>query len=201
MKVALARSLGALAAGVMLAAPLSGQTAGGPKHEFGVDLGIAYSNIASPVSGGSSVSVVQLTTPVDVRVGFLAPGPLSWELRFVGSFQNESSGGFSLTIYSFMPDVNLIYRLGAGAGQRQLLGPYLTAGLGARVTGESSSGGGGSNSGLNVPINLGLGTRTALGSGAFRGELYLAFTPKNGNIGPDGNEITLGVRAGISLWH
>jgi len=200
MRIALAGSIGALA-GVMLAAPLVGQTAGMPKHEFGVDLGLAYSNIASPVSGGSSLSVVGITTPVDVRVGFVAPGPLSWELRFVGSFMNESSGGFSLTIYSFMPDVNLLYRLGAGKGQWHLLGPYLTAGLGVKVTGESSSPGGGSNSGLNVPINVGLGTRTPLGSGAFRGELYLAFTPKNGNVGPDGNEITAGVRAGISLWH
>ena len=201
MRIALAGSMGALAAGVMLAAPLRGQTAGMPKHEFGVDLGLTYSNIASPAAGGSSVSVVAITTPVDVRVAFLSPDPVSWELRFIGSYMNESSGGFSVTIYSFMPDVNVLYRLGTGTGPWHLLGPYLTAGLGARVIGESSSGGGGSNAGLNVPVNVGIGTRTALGSGAFRGELYLAFTPKNGNVGPDGNEITVGVRAGISLWH
>ena len=198
MRITLAVSIGIVAAGLGSAAPAQGQTTGMPTHEFGVDLGVAYHNIASSVSGGSSVSEFSVATPVDLRVGFISASPTSLELRLVASLLTASGGGATVTAYSLMPDVNVLYKLGAGHGPHNLLGPYFTAGVGAGLSGISD---GSSTSGVNVTINVGVGARGAFGTGATRGEFFVAYTPKNDKIGPAGNEITMGVRLGISLWH
>lgn len=160
-----------------------------PEHEFGVDLGIAYNSI----SGGNGVFL--LNTPLDVRVGFVSATKLSWEGRFSLNFA-ATSGASAL---SFTPDVNVLYKLGTGHGPHNLLGPYLTAGVGTGI--QSLKVAGVTNSGANFTVNAGIGTRAAAGSGAWRFEGFVAYTPKNTKIGPFGNQFTIGARVGLSLWH
>src|SRR5438445_6681923 len=69
---------------------------GGAKHEFGIDLGVAYVK-PSNVSGGMSIQ-----TPVDVRFGFVPrSGKMMWEPRLSLTF-NTVGGN---TSYLFTPQV------------------------------------------------------------------------------------------------
>src|SRR5438046_6694668 len=58
--------------------------AGGPKNEIGVDLGAAYSHTGSGCA--TDCGTFGLGTPVDIRWGFMARGPLSFEPRFTLSY-------------------------------------------------------------------------------------------------------------------
>ena len=52
------------------------------EREFGVDLAAVYTK---PSCDGCSGHIISFATPVDVRMGFLSGGPLSFEVRFTGS--------------------------------------------------------------------------------------------------------------------
>src|SRR4051794_14835107 len=67
-------------------------SSGGPKNEIGVDLGAAYSHTGSGCS--ASCGSFGLGTPVDIRWGFMANGPLSFEPRF--TFNYLTGGGSHL---------------------------------------------------------------------------------------------------------
>jgi len=156
------------------------------EHELGVDLALVYQ---SP-SGGSGV--FRIMTPVDVRLGFVSSHSLSFEPRLTMVVASTSGS----TVYNIGPDLNLLWKLGAGSGPRRLMGPYLTAGLGTNII----SFGSGNNSGATLTFNGGLGTRVPWGPGAFRVEGFVAFTPKNNSLAVP-NTLSIGVRGGISLWH
>lgn len=156
------------------------------KHELGVDLGIVY---AKP-SGGDGV--IQIGTPVDVRIGFVSSGKLEVEPRF--AFSYASGGGNNA--YSFRPDVNLLFGLGADKNKK---GPYVTVGAGVDLTHLKISGAG-SASASQFSINGGIGTRAPYESGAFRLEAFTRYLFKNTSKGLP-NTLDIGARIGLSLWH
>ncbi|HVM43154.1 MAG TPA: hypothetical protein VMT77_06590 [Gemmatimonadales bacterium] len=157
-----------------------------PEHELGVDLSLVYQ---SP-SGGNGV--FRVMTPVDVRLGFVSSGRMSFEPRFTLDFASSSG----TTVYNIGPDLNLLWKLGPGHGPHNLMGPYLTAGVGTNII----SFGTGGSSGATLTFNGGLGTRIPWGPGAFRVEGFVAYTPKNTSLGAP-NTLSIGARGGISLWH
>ncbi len=159
---------------------------GRPHHEFGVDLALVYQ---SP-SGGTGV--FRVMTPVDVRLGFVSTGRVSLEPRFVLDFATASGS----TVYNIGPDLNVLWKLGPGSGPYNLMGPYLTAGAGVNII----SFGSGSTSGATFTLNAGLGSRIRYGSGAFRVEGFVGYTPKNTSLGTV-STLSIGARGGISLWH
>src|SRR5256885_15761703 len=94
---------------------------GGAKHEFGIDLGVAYVK-PSNVSGCMSIQA-----PVDVRFGFVPrSGKMMWEPRLSLTF-NTVGGN---TSYLFTPQVNLLYANTPGGHRR---GMYFTGGAGPQV--------------------------------------------------------------------
>jgi hypothetical protein len=182
-------AVAALASGLALV-PALGRAQGGigtmPHHEFGVDLAMVYQ---SP-SGGNGV--FQIMTPVDVRLGFVSASKVSLEPRLVLNFVSSSGS----TAYDIGPDLNVLWKLGAGHGPHNLMGPYLTAGAGINII----SFGSGNSSGATVTLNAGIGTRARYGSGAFRLEGFVAYTPRNTSLGT-ASTLAIGARAGVSLWH
>src|SRR5690349_6102367 len=102
---------GALLVGslVMMATPACAQkkapaaaSAGGFHHEIGFDLLAAYAK-PSGASGG-----IELGVPVDIRLALLTRSKLMWEPRLAFSLTSVGGGG---TIYTFAPDVNVLYQL------------------------------------------------------------------------------------------
>jgi hypothetical protein len=176
-----------LAAAALVAAPAVAQAqarggmamGGRPKHEFGVDI-IGYLN--SP-SGGTSGLVV--TTPVDVRVGFVSASNMSWEGRFSAFLSTAGT-----TFYSIDPGVNVLFKMGQGTMTNNT---YFTVGADADLRGSSPSG--------VVPgINGGIGIRRPYGSAAWRLEASARYQFKNTSLGFV-STFQVGVRAGLSLWH
>lgn len=171
-----------------------------PPHEAGVDVNFAYSSLGSLVSGGSSTNRILISTPVDLRLGFTMNGPLNPEVRLGFRYNSKGStvtSGTTTTTksgYSFMPGVNLIYRLGAGTGEWHQYGPYLTAG--AMLDFEGAAG----SSTTQFGFNGGLGTRIQYEHGAIRPEAYVAYVLKNTSKGLPA-DLRVGLRAGLSLWH
>src|SRR5258705_13403546 len=90
---------------------------GGAKHEFGIDLGAAYTK-PSGVSGG-----IQILSPLDIRLGIVSRGELMWEPHV--SLSLNSVGG--TTIYTFTPGVNVLYSTKPGGHRR---GMFFTGGAG-----------------------------------------------------------------------
>jgi hypothetical protein len=156
------------------------------KHELGVDLGIGYTK----PSGGSGV--FSIGTPVDLRIGFVSSGSLEVEPRFTFNF---ASGGGN-NAYSFTPDVNLLFGLGADKNKK---GPYVTVGAGVDLNHIKISGLG-STSTSQFNFNGGVGTRVPYESGAFRLEAFVRYLLKNTSKGLP-NELEVGARIGLSLWH
>src|SRR6266508_6753454 len=76
--------------------------ASGPKNEIGVDLGAAYSHIGSGCA--ADCSGLGLGTPIDIRWGFMASGPLSFEPRFSLNYVS----GFCVHDQSYHPDLHAI---------------------------------------------------------------------------------------------
>jgi hypothetical protein len=160
-----------------------------PKHEFGVDLAAVYS---IPSCSGCSGHVFTLGTPVDVRVGFLARGPLSFEVRFSGALSSASGGGSSFTAISLGPGLNLLYRL-SGKSERENV--YFTAGGQleySKLTGSDAS--------TDFTLDAGLGMRRPWGSAASRAEAFGAYTFKNTKSGTPAM-IHIGLRLGVSFFH
>lgn len=172
-----------------------------PPHEAGVDINFAYSSLRALTSADSSTNRVLISTPVDLRLGFTMSGPLSPEVRLGFAFNSKGSSavvsGTTTTRKSktsFMPQLNVMYRVGAGTGDWHQFGPYAT--LGALLDLEAASG----SSTTQFGVNGGVGTRIQYEHGAIRPEAYVTYLFKN-----TGKELPadfrVGVRVGLSLWH
>jgi len=177
---------GMVLAAVALSLPASAQAqrraaAPAAKHEFGVDLGVAY---VKP-DGGDGGIVMQ--TPLDVRLGFVSAKSMMWEPRFSFSF---ASGGGN-TVYVFRPGVNVLFANSPGGHRR---GMYLTGGAGLLL---GDAGGG---SGTAFSVNAGVGWRKPWGSAASRYEVGFAWQSESADLGL-ASQIQIGGRVGISLWH
>lgn len=174
---------------VSLLAPAEIQ-AQAPTHEFGVDVGVSYSD-PSPGSG-----VFLINGPIgDIRIGFITSKSMMLETRF--NFVFASGGGTTIV---FDPGLNLLFKMGQGTGTRNLMGMYLTVGADAAIISVKTTGFP-SNSGVVPTINAGIGSRMAWGSnGAKRAELFVAYTLKNSDLGVP-NTLTLGARLGLSFLH
>jgi hypothetical protein len=178
------------------AVPVAAAAQAAPRHEFGVDFGMAFESVSS-LSGAGSTTLFAAQTPVVVRVGWVSPTPLSLEGRLAFNFNSRGFG--SNASYLLAPDVNVLYKLGAGSGAHHLMGPYLTGGLGLALA-DAPSAAGTTTSGLIASVNGGLGTRVPAGNGAWRLEGFLAYSFKNAHLGSPGT-LSVGARIGLSLWH
>jgi hypothetical protein len=170
-----------------LLAPSAALAQTAPKYEFGVDAAVAYTK---PDEGDG---VFQIAAPLDVRVGFLRPDPLTFEPRFTFNFQ--SGGGVGSTV--FTPTLNVLYQQNKRALVQR--GMYFTAGLGLNIvrftidedvspTGEDES-----ETETEPVINFGVGTRRSITQGGFRPEGFIAY-------GFDSEALTIGARLGLSFW-
>ena len=158
------------------------------KHEFGMDVGLAFYD---PDGGDSGFKI---GTPLDIRVGFVSRGKLMWEPRLV--FELDSEGGGSGQSASFIaPGVNALYSMSPG-GHRN--GMFLTGGAGLNLV----SGGGVSGTGLS--LNAAVGWRKPYGStGAFRFEVGIKYDTEIADGGAIlvPSTLNIGGRVGLSLWH
>ena len=154
---------------------------GGAKHEFGVDLGLAYVK-PDGVDGGLAIQ-----TPLDVRWGFVSAKQMMWEAR--GSLSFITIGGS--TAYLFQPGVNVLFANSPGGHRR---GMYLTGG-GGLLLGDD-----GTNSGTAFSVNAGVGWRKPWGSAAWRYEVGFAWQSESADLGL-ASQIQIGGRIGVSLWH
>src|SRR6266702_5724100 len=158
---------------------------GGPKHEFGVDVGAAYfSSNVTGVSGG-----IVIVTPLDLRIGFVPrSGKIMWEPRLNLNF--STVGGS--TTYLLTPQMNLLYANSVGGHRR---GMYFTGGAGL-VLGDN-----GTTSGTAVKLEGGVGWRKPYESAAWRYEVGLQWVSSSTPLGLAADYIAIGGRVGISLWH
>lgn len=156
-------------------------SSGGAKHEFGVDLGLAYVK-PDGFDGG-----IEIGTPIDVRVGLMSTGKMMWEPRFTLGF--SSVGGAST--YDFEPGVNVLIANSPG-GHRN--GMYLTGGAGLLLADN------GATNGTAFSVNAGVGWRKPYGSAAWRYELGFRWQSESADLGLP-STISIGARIGISLWH
>jgi len=157
----------------------------GAKHEFGVDVGLAYvsSNITG-VDGG-----IVMVTPLDVRFGFVPrSGKMMWEPRLTLNFSTVGGN----TTYLFTPQVNMLYSNSTGGHRR---GMYFTGGAGL-VLGD-----GGAGSGTAVKLEGGIGWRKPYEGAAWRYEFGLQWVSSSAELGLAADYIAIGGRIGISLWH
>lgn len=182
-----------LAAPAAAFAQMQHNMGGMPKHEFGVDLAAFYSHTGSGCS--TNCGTFNVGTPVDVRIGFATSGPLSFEPRFTLAYITGGGGH----LLSFNPDINILYRLGPGSGQHNLMGAYVTGGIALAVASAAVSGSP-SSTATQFSVNAGVGTRMAYESGAFRPEAFFRYNFENKSKSiPSSYDI--GARIGLSLWH
>jgi hypothetical protein len=182
--------IGITAAGMLFAGALEAQT---PRHEFGIDLGIA----STKVDDGDRL--LMIGTPIDVRIGFVTASPWMLETRFGFEYVGADEG----SLLSFRPGVNLLWRLGPGTGLANQMGPYVTVGGSVDYARFSSDAADESESATQLGLNVGIGTRLAWGSAAFRPELFFAKAFESGDIEDDDfvpAGTAFGLRVGISLW-
>jgi hypothetical protein len=193
MRSLLAASLALTALGTpaVLHAQMNHDDMGAPKHEFGVDIGVAYSKPSCTGCKG----IVQVGTPVDVRIGLNPAGAMMIEPRF--TFALLSGGG--ATFLSFDPGVNVLFRMGHGHGMHNMMGPYFTVGADVGIV-SSSSTGNPTTSGAVIGFNGGLGSRMPFGASATRVELFVGYQLKNTKLGSP-STLNIGGRIGLSLFH
>lgn len=163
-------------------------SSGGAKNEIGVDLGAAYSHYGSGCT--TSCGAFEAGTPVDVRWGFMANGPISFEPRFTLSYFT-GLGGHDL---SFNPDLNLLYRMGNSTPRK---GMYLTGGLGLDISNQKV--GAASVSSTQFSLNGGVGKRIPMESNAWRLEGFLRYNFQNTSKGIP-SRFDIGARVGMSFW-
>ena len=166
--------------------------AGGPKNEIGVDLGAEYNHAGSGCTadcGGLGIG-----TPIDIRWGFMASGPLSFEPRFSLSYLSGSASPIGGHVLAFNPDLNVIYRMKKSTPRR---GMYLTGGLGFAINNRAS--GGPSTSATQLSLNAGVGKRIPMESNAWRVEGFLRYNFENTGKGIP-SQFDIGARLGMSFW-
>jgi len=153
------------------------------KNEIGVDLGAGYSHIGSGCT--ASCGFFEAGTPVDIRWGFLASGPLSFL---------TGGGGHAL---SFDPDLNLLYKFGTSTARK---GMYATGGLGLAISNLGISGNP-STSSTQLSLNTGLGTRIPMtgASSAWRVEGFFKYNFSQTSKGIP-SSYGIGARVGMSFW-
>jgi len=167
---------GALA---LVSVPAAAQKGMAAKHELGVDVAFVYSK----PSGGNGIT--SFLTPVDVRIGFVpAKGNLMFEPRASIAFTSTSGA----STHDINLDVNALY------GKNHKKGMYYTAGAGIELLGRPGT------SGSIFSLNGGIGTRSPWESGAWRLEAFVRYDLKNTSLGFP-NTLSIGARAGVSLWH
>ncbi|HXF96140.1 MAG TPA: hypothetical protein VNI61_08580 [Gemmatimonadales bacterium] len=158
------------------------------RHEFGLDVGIAYYD---PDGGDGGI---QIGTPLDVRVGFVprAGQKLMFEPRFTLGFDSEG-GVPDGSALAFTPGLNVLYAMAPG-GHRS--GMYLTGGAGVRILDVGDVGGTG------FSLNGAVGWRRPSGSGALRYELGIRWESEIEDSGVilDPSTLFFGARIGLSLW-
>ncbi len=155
----------------------------GPETEFGVDVGIKW--LKAP---GGGDGVLQIQTPVDVRVAFLTSGHTAVEPRFTAQY--VSVGGTS--VYAFDPGLNFLV---AAPGSVYNNGGYFTLGVDLAI-----AGGKGMTGSAVYSVNAGFGLRRPMGKAAARTELFLGYTPKQGTNVLQGF-FTVGGRIGFSFFN
>ena len=195
LKVSMAvATLGALAL-VPAAAFAQGRAAmaEAPKHELGVDVSMAFEKVGSGCATNCSGFV--LSTPVDVRLGFLMSSGLSIEPRFTLNWVT----GFGGHALQFTPDVNVLIPFGTRSGQHRLMGPYFTGGASLAVINTGVSGGASASS-TQFGLNVGVGLRRAWESAAFRPEAFFRYNFENTSKGIP-SSFDIGARLGISFFH
>ncbi|MFI5208285.1 MAG: hypothetical protein ACHQX4_09725 [Gemmatimonadales bacterium] len=157
-----------------------------PEHEFGVDVAVGFQSFSN---AGVSTSGLFANTPVDLRVGFMSHSKMNLEMRT--SLALSTTG---TTTYNFDPGLNVLFKMGQGTMQNNT---YWTVGADASIINNGAATNG---TGVAPAINGGIGIRRPWGSAAWRLEGGLRYVFKNTNVFP-ANELQVGVRAGISLWH
>lgn len=150
----------------------------GARHEFGVDVGVAYVK-PDGVDGGIAIG-----TPLDVRVGLVSAGTMMWEPRLSLNF--STVGGE--TTYLFVPGVNVLFSNSPG---RHRNGMYFTGGAGLVLADF------GFGSGTAVQLNGGVGWRKPSGSAAWRYEVGFRYT---GESDISVSTVEVGARLGVSFW-
>jgi hypothetical protein len=160
--------------------------AGGAKHEFGVDVGIAYYDPAVGDAG------IRIGTPLDVRVGFVTPKKLQWEGRLI--FQLDSKGTGTQGTHFISPGVNGVYAMNRSTNRS---GMYLTGGAALNLVDR------GATSGTGFSLNGAIGWRKPYGNGAWRYEFGLKYDSRvaDGAAVLVQKTFSIGARLGISLWH
>ena len=177
------RLSGWVVAGLLLA-PALAQAQMAPRKEFGVDVGIAY---VSP-DGGDGAFVIG--TPVDVRIGFLSAGNMSFEPRFTFMFTSDNGGGDAA--WAFNPTLNLLFKMGPGTHQRNR---YFTVGAGINLVDPGAA-----DAVNQISINGGIGMRRPQGSSAAsRVELFVQYDLENSGDGIP-SAINIGARLGMSFF-
>ena len=165
----------------------AGMAMGSPEHEVGLDL-VAF--FQSQSASGASQSGLVVKTPVDVRLGFVSHSNMMWEMRTTLSFSTTGT-----TTYNIDPGVNVLFKLGQSTAMNN--NNYFTVGADAQYI---NNGAANNNTGLVPAINAGVGMRRPYGDAAWRVEAGFRYVFKNTNVHAV-NEIEVGIRAGLSLWH
>lgn len=181
---------GLILAPALASAQARGGEMGAPRHELGVDLTLMYTHVGSGCS--TDCSFFRFMTPVDVRVGFLGSGPVSFEPRFTLNYVT-GGGGHAL---QFAPGLNVLYHFGQRSGTHNLMGPYFTAGIAVDLIDVSGTAG----SSTQASVNVGIGKRIAWESAAFRPEAFLRYNFENRSKGIAAT-FDLGARIGLSFFH
>jgi hypothetical protein len=183
MEEVMTRLSGLLVAGLLLAPAVGQAQMGAPRKEFGVDIVAGY---VSPDGGDGFFGV---TTPFDVRVGFLSAGKMSFEPRFSFAFVSDNGAGDAA--WSISPVFNLLFKMGNATHNR---GTYFTVGAGIDV---SDDGAGSSN---QFNINAGIGMRRPSGNNAAtRIEGFFRYDLENSGDGLP-SIISFGARLGYSFF-
>jgi hypothetical protein len=110
-----------------------------------------------------------------------------FEPRFLLAFDSKDPGT-GQSAYVFTPDLNVLF------GKDQRKGMYWTVGVGVdllHAAGQSAT---------QIGFNGGIGTRSPWESGARRMEAFLQYKLKNTSKGLP-NQLNIGARVGLSLWH
>ncbi len=164
---------------------------GSYKHEFGVDVALAFVHVGSGCT--TSCSGFTLMTPVDVRIGMVSAGSMMWEPRLTLNY-TSLLGSSSL---DFDPGVNVLFKMGQGGTYNH--NRYFTVGVDADIK-STSPAGGTSTSGVVIGFNGGVGMRSPFGSAAKRMEAFVGYRLQNTTLGSP-STFVIGARVGLSLWH
>jgi hypothetical protein len=159
---------------------------GGAKHEFGVDLGIAYYD---PDGGESGI---RIGTPLDVRVGFVSAKKLQWEGRLILDYDSKGAG--TEASYVISPGVNAVYAMNRASNRN---GMYLTGGAALNLVKF------GPTSATGFSLNGAVGWRKPFGGAAWRYEFGIKYDleASDGAVVVIPKTLSIGARVGISLWH